>query len=153
MTQVFAGAADSELACLASYGCSEEAAAASADSGSVCPICLNPFVADDILACLDCSHEHHHACLIEWLRLSATCPMCKCAYAPGARAGSHTEEGTVLVPREDDQDGLTESTWDDGLLAMPESSEREQTDGTQLPENSHVCSAPHHINRHGSGEG
>jgi hypothetical protein len=144
MAHLFAVAADRSLACLASYRCSEEAAAASAESGSVCPICLNPFCVDDSLACLDCGHEHHHACLIEWLRLSATCPICKSAYAlqadrrhSSARNFAHS---TSDLPHQDGQDGPTAAAQVDMQLPAPVTSETEQGNDTFVVTGStHLC--------------
>eukprot|EP00892_Ulva_mutabilis_P010575 jgi/Ulvmu1/7890/UM004_0122.1 len=50
---------------------------------SECPICLHSFKVGDQLSCLPCCHVHHHACLIEWLRISASCPICKLPYPTG----------------------------------------------------------------------
>ena len=74
-----AGATVEQLSALRGHECSAAAAQAFADAESPCPICLGAFCAGETLSSLPCGHEHHRACLIEWLRLSASCPLCKCA--------------------------------------------------------------------------
>lgn len=76
-----AGASEEQLHALRGHECSATAAQVLADAGATCPICLGAFCAGETLSCLPCGHEHHRACLVEWLRLSASCPMCKCACA------------------------------------------------------------------------
>jgi hypothetical protein len=154
----FAGASDRTLACLASYRCSEEAAAASAESGSVCPICLNSFSVDDSLACLGCGHEHHHACLIEWLRLSATCPMCKSPYAPQADPGHLSERNPAhsasVVPHQEGQDGQDgQASQDNTQLLAPATSAPEQDNDTVVARGSNRLCPQQDMDRHDGGEG
>ena len=73
-----AGASEGQLAAVRSYACTATAVAPKgADATAQCPICLAAFETGDTLSCLPCGHEHHRACLVEWLHLSACCPMCK----------------------------------------------------------------------------
>ncbi|GMH04615.1 hypothetical protein Nepgr_006455 [Nepenthes gracilis] len=46
---------------------------------SVCCICLARYVDEDELRELPCSHFFHAACVDRWLRINASCPLCKCA--------------------------------------------------------------------------
>lgn len=48
-----------------------------------CPICLSPYVQDQELRVLQCGgqgadeHRFHKACIDQWLRLNAICPLCR----------------------------------------------------------------------------
>ncbi|KAK9912556.1 hypothetical protein M0R45_036418 [Rubus argutus] len=49
----------------------------------VCSICLSEYQAKDPVRCIpDCHHCFHVACVDEWLRMSATCPVCRNSPAP-----------------------------------------------------------------------
>jgi hypothetical protein len=43
----------------------------------LCSICLADYQEAEVLKVLPCGHLHHKACISEWLRISATCPLCK----------------------------------------------------------------------------
>ena len=50
---------------------------------NVCPICLSKYQPKNTLKALpDCFHYFHSDCLDEWLRLNATCPLCRSSPAP-----------------------------------------------------------------------
>ncbi|KAL9224483.1 hypothetical protein vseg_000511 [Gypsophila vaccaria] len=44
---------------------------------AVCCICLTRYMDDDQLRELPCSHFFHSECVDKWLKISATCPLCK----------------------------------------------------------------------------
>ncbi|XP_072987464.1 E3 ubiquitin protein ligase RIE1-like isoform X2 [Typha latifolia] len=44
---------------------------------SECCICLNQYEDDAELHVLPCNHHFHSRCIIKWLRINATCPLCK----------------------------------------------------------------------------
>ncbi|KAL2236079.1 E3 ubiquitin-protein ligase At1g63170 [Sesamum indicum] len=44
---------------------------------AVCCICLSEYVNNDELRELPCSHFFHKECVDKWLRINATCPLCK----------------------------------------------------------------------------
>ncbi|KAK9817678.1 hypothetical protein WJX72_000566 [[Myrmecia] bisecta] len=67
------GASEWQIAALPVTPCLE----GSAMLGETCSICLAAFEPDDKLRCLQCTHYHHRACLDEWLRIRASCPLCK----------------------------------------------------------------------------
>lgn len=46
--------------------------------GGVCSICLGEYAVGEVLRRMpDCKHSFHAGCVDEWLRMSATCPMCR----------------------------------------------------------------------------
>lgn len=45
---------------------------------NTCPICLCEYDHDDVLKILpECVHRFHRDCLVVWLRLKDTCPICR----------------------------------------------------------------------------
>lgn len=42
-----------------------------------CCICLYKYVDGVELCVLPCNHHFHHGCISKWLRINATCPLCK----------------------------------------------------------------------------
>uniref|UniRef100_A0A803L2N7 RING-type domain-containing protein n=1 Tax=Chenopodium quinoa TaxID=63459 RepID=A0A803L2N7_CHEQI len=45
---------------------------------NTCPICLCEYDPSDVLKVLpECVHRFHCDCLVEWLKLNDTCPVCR----------------------------------------------------------------------------
>lgn len=43
-----------------------------------CPICLSEYQAKETLRTIpDCKHYFHASCIDEWLKLNASCPLCR----------------------------------------------------------------------------
>ncbi|KAJ9548999.1 hypothetical protein OSB04_021542 [Centaurea solstitialis] len=42
-----------------------------------CCICLSPYEDGTELHSLPCNHHFHAACIVKWLKMNATCPLCK----------------------------------------------------------------------------
>ncbi|CAL5201383.1 unnamed protein product [Lathyrus oleraceus] len=60
-----------------------------------CSICLNDYLPKETIRCVpDCQHCFHAECVDEWLRVSATCPLCRNSPAPSPVATPLSE----LVP-------------------------------------------------------
>ncbi len=73
-----AGADEATLAALLVTTCEE----GSALLGETCAICLGAFEQGDSLKALpSCVHILHSACIDEWLRVKACCPLCKAGVA------------------------------------------------------------------------
>ncbi|KAG6630421.1 hypothetical protein I3843_13G014800 [Carya illinoinensis] len=50
-----------------------------------CSICLSDYLPRDTIRSIpDCHHYFHANCIDEWLRMSATCPLCRTSPAPSA---------------------------------------------------------------------
>jgi len=49
----------------------------SLDHDAMCVICTDPFVQDEKITHLPCAHKFHMLCLMQWLRLRSTCPLCR----------------------------------------------------------------------------
>ncbi|XP_021757663.1 putative RING-H2 finger protein ATL21A [Chenopodium quinoa] len=59
-------------------------------SDNTCPICLSEYEPKETLRSIpDCNHYFHAECIDEWLRMNATCPLCRNSpQASSALAGS-----------------------------------------------------------------
>jgi len=56
----------------------EEAEESEAEDKSCCSICLSDYRESEVVRVMpDCSHMFHAACIDEWLRRHATCPVCR----------------------------------------------------------------------------
>ncbi|CAA0811494.1 Zinc finger- C3HC4 type (RING finger) family protein [Striga hermonthica] len=42
-----------------------------------CCICLCPYEDGTELHALPCNHHFHSTCIVKWLKMNATCPLCK----------------------------------------------------------------------------
>ncbi|KAL8162928.1 hypothetical protein V2J09_014417 [Rumex salicifolius] len=51
-----------------------------------CCICLTQYVEGAELCTLPCNHHFHHNCISKWLRINATCPLCKFNILKGDQA-------------------------------------------------------------------
>jgi hypothetical protein len=55
-----------------------------------CSICLEEFTRGESVCELPCKHIFHDACVREWLKREATCPVCRKVLGP--KPARHTEE-------------------------------------------------------------
>lgn len=63
--------------------------------GGMCSICLGEYAAGEVVRQMpDCKHCFHAGCVDEWLRMSATCPMCRQSPGPSPVATPLSE----LIP-------------------------------------------------------
>ncbi|KEH32994.1 putative transcription factor C2H2 family [Medicago truncatula] len=52
-------------------------------NGGQCAICLTDYLPKETIRCVpDCQHCFHADCVDEWLKMSATCPLCRNSPAP-----------------------------------------------------------------------
>ena len=54
-----------------------EFAKGSADLSDECPVCQDEFEQGSLLTKLPCSHVLHPDCILPWLKLHNTCPVCR----------------------------------------------------------------------------
>ena len=52
-----------------------------------CTICLEKLKMEDVLQ-LSCLHFFHKSCVLEWLDLSSSCPICRRSQTEGMRSGT-----------------------------------------------------------------
>jgi len=68
------------------------------DTQQQCMVCLTDFEEGDSLRQLGCSHLFHVACIDEWLRRSAACPICKRpAGGSGAAGAASGDSGSAAA--------------------------------------------------------
>eukprot|EP00041_Stephanoeca_diplocostata_P006600 m.89581 g.89581 ORF g.89581 m.89581 type:complete len:234 (+) comp16445_c0_seq1:200-901(+) len=48
-----------------------------ANAGEPCPVCQEPIAARQSVQRLGCSHFFHPDCIVPWLKIHATCPVCR----------------------------------------------------------------------------
>ncbi|BFZ55332.1 hypothetical protein PYCC9005_002372 [Savitreella phatthalungensis] len=78
--------------------------------GEECTICQEEYKVADELMELDCHHAYHTACVTEWLRVNAACPICrKPVVAPTHQTTPHPQPQTAS------QQPQHETTEQDGL--------------------------------------
>lgn len=64
-----------------------------------CSICLSDYRPKDSIRCIpDCHHCFHADCIDEWLRMSATCPLCRNSPAPSTNPTPIATPLSELVP-------------------------------------------------------
>lgn len=64
-----------------------------------CSICLSEYLPKDLVRCIpDCHHCFHADCVDEWLKMNATCPLCRSSPAPSRGPTSVTTPLSELVP-------------------------------------------------------
>ena len=61
-----------------------------------CNICLSPFEVGETVTKLDCGHDFHDKCILHWLQMHNTCPVCRSEMESNApnyenRKNSHRE--------------------------------------------------------------
>ncbi|XP_062559848.1 E3 ubiquitin-protein ligase Iruka isoform X2 [Armigeres subalbatus] len=52
------------------------------DTKLQCSVCWEDFQIDEVVRKLSCAHVYHESCIIPWLELHGTCPICRKSLAP-----------------------------------------------------------------------
>jgi len=47
-------------------------------AGHQCAVCQDKFLEKEEVTCLPCNHEYHKNCVLPWLNMHCTCPVCRC---------------------------------------------------------------------------
>ncbi|KAL1535899.1 RING-type E3 ubiquitin transferase [Salvia divinorum] len=50
---------------------------ADSDSSMLCPVCKDPFVVDSVAKVMPCKHTYHPDCIVPWLEINNSCPVCR----------------------------------------------------------------------------
>ncbi|KAK8616650.1 hypothetical protein V6N13_116620 [Hibiscus sabdariffa] len=66
---------------------------------NICPICLCEYEPKETLRSIpDCDHYFHADCIDEWLKMTASCPLCRNSPAGSAQVTPTTSSSTLLPP-------------------------------------------------------
>lgn len=78
-----AGFTEEQIAVLETYVCDDEHDNSTHDGrrGPKCAICRDAYRSGDRVCVLPCADEFHAECISPWLRMQATCPLCRCRFA------------------------------------------------------------------------
>ena len=60
-----------------------------------CPICMEDFVLDEKVKELTCHHFFHNDCIVEWLKLHATCPTCRTSFSTSDNTKNPTNSSST----------------------------------------------------------
>ncbi|XP_037078798.1 E3 ubiquitin-protein ligase RNF115-like [Pollicipes pollicipes] len=73
---------------------------ASVDANLQCMVCFEDYVLDEKVRELPCSHLYHSICIVPWLELHGTCPVCRSCVDGSSRpaAGSSSAPGPPPEP-------------------------------------------------------
>lgn len=71
------GLEESSVQALPSFSFSSRSAARSETEAIFCPICMHEYQDDQSLIQLPCGHVFHAECGADWLRVRASCPICR----------------------------------------------------------------------------
>lgn len=57
-----------------------------------CAICLDDFQTKEEISICKCGHAYHHKCIMKWMEIKETCPICQrnCRHKNGAANGERT---------------------------------------------------------------
>ncbi|XP_017071858.1 E3 ubiquitin-protein ligase Iruka [Drosophila eugracilis] len=97
-----------------------------------CSICWEDFKIDETVRKLPCSHLYHENCIVPWLNLHSTCPICRKSLAD---EGSDADDEFVML------DGFGPETGGDGSSARSSASTATGTDNTSPANNSSTQTA------------
>lgn len=78
---VKAGFTEEQIAVLETYVVETNEESHHNRRGPKCAICRDAYRSSEAVCVLPCADEFHADCISPWLRLQATCPLCRCRFA------------------------------------------------------------------------
>ena len=95
-----------------------------------CAVCLGDMQPGERCTALACGHQYHHDCVLRWLHLSRTCPLCK-AHALGAGPpGEHQDKSASPSRNEAEAQLLTAAA--NAIMASRAASTQHRADLSEL---------------------
>nr|RLV63599.1 hypothetical protein DV515_00018111 [Chloebia gouldiae] len=73
------------------------------DTGLECPVCKEDYTVAEQVRQLPCNHVFHSSCIVPWLELHDTCPVC--------RKSLKGEDSTRQIPNPDPSDSPVQERW------------------------------------------
>ncbi|XP_051148077.1 E3 ubiquitin-protein ligase RZF1-like [Andrographis paniculata] len=70
---------------------------AESDPTMLCPVCKDPFVVDSVAKLMPCKHTYHSDCIVPWLEINNSCPVCRFKLPPAVEDGRAENEGNGYV--------------------------------------------------------
>lgn len=67
------------------------------NNGMECAVCKEDFVLSEDVITLRCAHVFHNSCILPWLKVNGTCPVCRYSLVDNARGASTTTPATAAT--------------------------------------------------------
>ncbi|PWA50630.1 hypothetical protein CTI12_AA470930 [Artemisia annua] len=69
-------------------------------TGTECVICMEDWGVGDVVKEMPCQHKFHGGCVEKWLKIHATCPVCRCKMMDeenenGKKSGGESDNGEI----------------------------------------------------------
>ena len=97
-----------------------------------CPICSEDFVVESEVTCLPCSHIYHEDCVVPWLDLKKTCPICRYELTNDLPSVTdlekHTREELISMLEEETKELAKEESNRLGKAASDDKSDSAETE-------------------------
>lgn len=77
--------------------CREEIEKMCESTGTECVICMEDWGVGDVVKEMPCQHKFHGGCVEKWLKIHATCPVCRCKMMEEdeKKSGGESDNGEV----------------------------------------------------------
>ncbi|KAG6395082.1 hypothetical protein SASPL_145673 [Salvia splendens] len=67
------------------------------DASMLCPVCKDPFLVDSVAKVMPCNHNYHPDCIVPWLQINNSCPVCRYKLPAVEERGAEGFVGSVRI--------------------------------------------------------